>query len=76
MIEDEGNLGKAYKYALFGNILFASAQVFFKKATQTLSPFEVLYLRSIFLLALAMVVIKKKQLSVYISSKEGLSGHI
>jgi hypothetical protein len=76
MIEDEGNLGKAYKYAFFGNILFAAAQVFFKKATQTLSPFEVLYLRSIFLLVLAILVIKKKQLSVYISSKEGLPGHI
>lgn len=70
MIEDEGNLTKAYTLAFFGDILFALAQVFFKMATKTLAPFQVLYFRSICLLLLALIVLQKKKLSVYIPSHD------
>ena len=49
----------AYIYALLGNVLFALMQICFKKASQTLTPFQILVIRSFFLILISLLMLKR-----------------
>ena len=49
----------AYLYALIGNIFLAAMQVLIKKASSTLSPFQILYFRSVFLIVISLQSLKR-----------------
>ena len=63
----------AYLYALVGNTAMGVMQVLFKLATQSLSSFEVVTLRSICLIIFNCFVLRNVQQSPYIAKRAGTS---
>lgn len=56
----------AYLYALGGNLALAVMQTLFKETSAVLSPFQVLYVRSIFLLVISLAVLRMEGISPYV----------
>ena len=56
----------SYLYALIGNVLLAVMQTSIKQASDILSPFQVLYFRSIFLIIISLVSVGRAGKSPYI----------
>jgi hypothetical protein len=60
-----------YLYALVGNVFMSFMQIFTKQLTLTLSSFQVLLLRSFFLLLFNALVLSRVGCSPYIPSPDG-----
>ena len=56
----------AFVYALIGNILLAAMQTLIKQASTVLSPFQILYFRSVLLIIVSWQSVKYAGLSHYI----------
>ena len=60
----------AFLYALIGNFLRATMQILIKQASRTLSPFQILYLRSACLIVISLLSIRQQGESPYIKPKK------
>ena len=58
-------------YALIGNVFLAVMQILIKQATTVLSPFQVLYFRSVFVLFISLLTLRQSNKSPYIQPRSG-----
>jgi hypothetical protein len=59
-----------YLYALGGNLALAVMQILFKSTSAVLTPFQVLYVRSFFLLFFSLFVLRQNKISPYIAEPQ------
>jgi hypothetical protein len=58
--------GAAYLIAILGNVFLASMQILIKQASAVLSAFQILYIRSVFLIAISLHSLQRMGVPPYI----------
>ena len=58
-VQQHGKGNIAYLYALVGNVIMATMHILIKQASGVLSPFQILYIRSIFLIVVSWKGVKQ-----------------